>query len=526
MPRSKDGKPIAAPKASADAKRTEGEIARQAVSDFLREVASLPADLVAETLTNQTYAALNQEDRGWIRFGDLTGELVPLGRVETVRRARMYFQGDPMAKQAVRLWTDYAFGQGLSFKAKNPDVQRALERFWRDRRNRGVFRAIGQHLSSKKLLIDGELFLAVFATDTGPVVRRLDPLEIEMIYSDPNDQERPLFYQRTFTITQPLAMGVPRVLYYKDHLLLTQNDEIEPIPTIRDLEGKVINGREELGVWIYPLLLDAVVGQRGNSLLQPVLDWTKAHRRFMESRWSVAMAIQRYAQQIKATGGSGALSLIKNKFASGWNDGLGEIPQGKGEIPGGSTFLSTDKVTLENMPQESGATGARHDGDMFKLMVCAGTGIMLHYFGDPSTGNLATSKAMELPMLKMFANYQQLWADAFRDLFNLALDLLDVAPDEEDRQIDIDFPRILEADVAQLAAAVQAFSVAVPQLGSTEAVIQQILMALGINNIDQVMKDLLAQQQANREQPLPGTAPPELAQLRQAVEQLLESLRA
>jgi hypothetical protein len=48
-------------------------------------------------------------------------------------------------------------------------------------------------------------------------------------------------------------------------------------------------------------------------------------------------------------------------------------------------------------------------------------GIFEHYFGDPSTGNLATATAMELPMLKMFEFEQQVWEDILEDLFDFVI---------------------------------------------------------------------------------------------------------
>ena len=80
-------------------------------------------------------------------------------------------------------------------------------------------------------------------------------------------------------------------------------------------------------------------------------------------------------------------------------------------------------------------------------MVCAGTGIAEHYFGDASTGNLATATAMELPMLKMFSGYQVFWKEAWRDLFAIALQE-DI--DSEPAQITLTMPAILEDDLQEL----------------------------------------------------------------------------
>jgi hypothetical protein len=86
-----------------------------------------------------------------------------------------------------------------------------------------------------------------------------------------------------------------------------------------------------------------------------------------------------------------------------------------------STFVKNSGLELEAMPRTTGASDAEADGNGLKLMVSAATGIMLHYYGDPSTGNLATSTAMELPMLKMFNSYQQFWIEVYQDIFSIVL---------------------------------------------------------------------------------------------------------
>src|SRR5262249_1607457 len=129
---------------------------------------------------------------------------------------------------------------------------------------------------------------------------------------------------------------------------------------------------------------------------------------------------------------------------------------------------------------------ARSDGDQLKLMHCAGTGIMLHYYGDPSTGNLATATAMELPMLKMFGSYQQLWIDAYRDIFSIVLDE-DI--DEEPSEIDIDLPPILADDLQKLGQFISQVSGVFPELKVPE-VLQMLLISLGVNNVNEVMKSI------------------------------------
>ena len=138
------------------------------------------------------------------------------------------------------------------------------------------------------------------------------------------------------------------------------------------------------------------------------------------------------------------------------------------DLPGQSAqvWMSSDNFDLTPMPK-SGATVAVDDGRRALLMVCAATGIYEHYFGDPSTGNLATAKAMEQPMLLMFQERQELWKDVFTTIIDYVLDRVSLAPGgviggtittndygevkvdngELDRSFEVSFPPILQEDI-------------------------------------------------------------------------------
>jgi hypothetical protein len=125
---------------------------------------------------------------------------------------------------------------------------------------------------------------------------------------------------------------------------------------------------------------------------------------------------------------------------------------------------------------------------MLKLQVCAAVGIPEQYFGDISTGNLATAKTVELPMLKMFQSYQAIWADTYKDINNIILEYNGIA--EEKRYVDMDFPKIAPADVLQAADAIVKIASVFPAAMDTPDVQQLALLTLGINDPAEVLKQL------------------------------------
>ena len=125
---------------------------------------------------------------------------------------------------------------------------------------------------------------------------------------------------------------------------------------------------------------------------------------------------------------------------------------------------------------------------MLRLQVCAAVGIPEQYFGDISSGNLATAKTVELPLMKMFQSYQQVWADVYKDINEIILQHERVSPGEW--YVDMDFPAIAPEDVAQVAQSLLAILQVLPELALARDVQQVALMILGINDTDEVLDQL------------------------------------
>jgi hypothetical protein len=172
------------------------------------------------------------------------------------------------------------------------------------------------------------------------------------------------------------------------------------------------------------------------------------------------------------------------------------------------------------MPRATGGRESRDDSDLFKLMVSAGTGIMLHYFGDPSTGNLATSTSMELPMRKAFGAYRQLWIEFYEDLFSLVLARHGLA----DEKVDIDLPPILDADIAALGQSLTAVKAAQPEIPGQPEMIQHTLGAYRLNNVAEIVKRII-KEQAEKAEKLTSDEPLTPNQAEQMAAQLPEALR-
>ena len=420
-------------------------------------------DQILKEATTQVEAALSLEDQGWINLSQSTSNVIPDDqRKTTVQEARLYALKDPLASRSVHLMTDYSFGPGISWNTKEDKTKEALSAFWDSPSNAALFSAKGQRKSSDKLLIDGELFLAVFLGSKGEAtIRRINPLEITEFISNPDDIENVRYYRRNWTDVQ----SSPHTDYYCSFA----NPKNE---ACKDSAGA--SHQKTQDALIYHLAINDL-GQRGNSYLLPVIEWIKLYRKFLASRVAVMLALARFAWKIKVQGGQTAVDATKATYH-------------EEEVKAGSTSIENMGADLQPIRTDSGAGQAYQDGRQLKLQISAGTGWPEQYFGDISIGNLATAKTVELPVQKMCESYQAIWQDAYRDIFNLVLEHNDIPVDK--RYIDLDFPKVSEEAAASMAQSLMQIVQTFPRLADSQDVMQTALLTLGISNTNEVLDQL------------------------------------
>lgn len=440
--------------------------------------------MMAEGL-GRAEAELAYEDRGWLnRSSSVTqpGDQQPLARVATINRARMYSATDPMAVVSLRTWNNYTLGIGMSFKADDAGLQAKLETFWKHRKNRGVTSAAGQHKSNRRLLVDADIFFAIYddsegEDSAGALIRRLEATQVTHIITDPEDVDVPLLYRRQFSYN-----GKDTVWYYRDWAFSDHDLEgvLDPVSG-RAIDESMV--QDAADVVVYHLAFNAMY-QRGQSLIAPATPWMGALRQFMEDRFAITSGLAKFIRKIVVKGGKAQLDKAVNavKSAVGMNNGRPTMGTPEAVRTAASTFMGNENVDMQDMPRTTGASDARQDYRNGRLNVLAFTGLTEPYTGDAESGNLATATAMELPMLKQFQTHQQMWIEAWLDIFSIVANFAKPVP----VTVDIDMPPIILDNVLQWAQACAALLLSMPELKQPE-VMREALTQLGINNVDEVM---------------------------------------
>jgi len=449
-------------KRKANAQTDDGAIYNVALESVLREYGVGTAEL-----------ELARDDAGWVKLGmgDQSG-IADMARTYSVRRARAYFNRDPLSGQAVRIWTDYALGRGIGWKAKDDKVGEILRSFWDAKVNEPLLSNQGQRKSSDKLLVDGEIFFIFFIGGKDVKIRRIDPLEITEIITDPDDLETKVLYKREWINTQSQQY----TRYYPDWSLADTSKEFPDVYTTMQ------RATAEAGI-IYHVPF-RTLGVRGLSLLLSGMDWAKAHRKFLEARASITQSLARFAWKAKLKGTPAQVAAEAVALRSSYVGGAGE--ENNPPPTPGSTFVENEGYNLTAIKTESGAAAAQVDANMLLQIFGSAVGVFPHYFGAGEAFRLATATAMERPMRIQFEAYQQLWADVYDNIFNFVMDKNNVAEDK--RFVDIDFPPVAEKDANEKIKAIIEVVGAMPELDGDE-LRKLVLTTLGVNNPDEVLAD-------------------------------------
>jgi len=189
----------------------------------------------------------------------------------------------------------------------------------------------------------------------------------------------------------------------------------------------------------------------------------------------------------------------------------------------GSVAIQREGAAKLEPIKTAGLQANPDEGRRLGLMVSAGTGIpetML--WGDATLGNYATAKSLDRPTELQMTSRQQDWIDTFTDVINYAVDQnalstrgqlkgklvrdkysgsesveISKAGATLNRTLAVRFPAILEHDKAQEVEAVVSAStlggMALGGLIDRTTVARLLLVALGVDNVDEVLKEMPAE---------------------------------
>lgn len=357
---------------------------------------------------------LQLEDRGWASLTGADNEL----NLEFVRKAaqqcRVLSIYNPLIKRALAVRASYVWGQGVGVTARDDAVDAVVQAFLDDEENRQILTGHQAHVDMETTLgTDGNWFIALFTKPlTGrvrPRVMRFDQLEK---ITDPDDQQKVLFYKRTYARqTFDWATGntgsAGMVTEYHPDL------RYRPVTRPKTIGGDIVR-------WDAPILHVFDNGPAG--ALYGIGDafaavpWAVAYKTFLEDWARLVKALSKVAWKLTSPTKSASQKARREV----------ENMQFNGEA-GGAVSLAN--MTLEAVPK-TGATIDSESGRPLAIMVAAAVGLPVTTLtGDPGqTGARATAETLNQPTRLEFQGRRELWTEALRAILGYVVDQAALAP--------------------------------------------------------------------------------------------------
>lgn len=366
------------------------------------------------------------------------------------QQSRIALIHDPLAGAEATLRGNFAFGKGISSpQANDPDVQKIIERAWKDPNNeRKLTSYEAQRHRSNEMLAAANLIPTIYSKNGRVRVGFRDADDVTDVVTDPEDDETPLFYvvrkrkvewdystnQYKPVLGYEIENGTEKVWYVEHWRNVkdleqwaeeTGDDKPERPPADHMLPGQVehfrINriGRSQFGV--PPMARTLRYYTAMNALTEAQVQMRQGAASIIAQRVKKSGPrdiLKSVSQTMNRAGQLGAASFRRHA------EGGPPSATGEGTYPGpneaakpppaGSWWEGFEHDRLEAVNLRSGAGEALADSQIVRAPISAASGFGQHYLGDPSNTNMATATTLELPTLMEVSAWQETFEQIFR----------------------------------------------------------------------------------------------------------------
>lgn len=442
------------------------------------------------------------DDRGWQRENAImTIEFSRYGLNQIIRVCRLYFIKNPLVKRGVKISSYYVFGRGFEIRCEDETANDVIQKFLNAPGNLAELGHIGLVAKEETIHSDGNLFVALFEDEGSgeTVVRTIDAIEINEIVCNPDDASEPWYYQRRWN---------QQVFNPADGTLKNENAEAwypalgyEPDAKLKEINSKPV-------MWNSPVCHMKVDGlakwKFGCPPVYAALDWARSYQHFLEDWCTITRALARFAWNVETKGGQQAIQAFQQVMTTTLADGGTQIERNPPPTTG-AAFVTGPGNKLTPM-RTAGASTEPEQGRRVLLMVAAAFGLPETFFGDASTGSLATAQSLDRPTELKFLEAQERWREFLQRICMEVLRRSNSRPagklrearkkankngDLSDITVSVKFPAILEHDVAQMVSAiVQATTLSGFQPAGTidiRTAAGLLLAELGVEDVNKVL---------------------------------------
>ena len=307
---------------------------------------------------------------------------------------------------------------------------------------------------------DGNIFFVAFTDEkAGQVIwRTIDLTEIAEIVTDPDDGAIEMLFHRHWSrqVFNPLT-GVTEWSPGDEWYPAIQYDPAK-LP-------KLVKGKPLQASPIYHCKVGGLPKWHfGCPKAYPLIDWARAIRRVLEICAKITDALALFAWNVETDGGAPAIAALKQTFATTLaNDGT-QIETNPTPTSG-AAWISGPGNKITPM-KTAGMTTGPEECRRLVLMLCAGSGWPETFFGDASTGSLATAQSLDRPTELKILSEQECWKEWIGYMGQYSVDRSSKAPKgrlyeaakklgkkSREATIKVGF-RVLEHDISKMVSAI------------------------------------------------------------------------
>lgn len=447
-------------------------------------------------------------DGEWRRIGmQLDREFTRAGLDDLMDLSRAMYLSNPLIQRAVNVRTYYTWGQGVGIDAHEKIMENVINPILEDDGNQQeYFSHQARLLTDVDQEVDGNVFQALFIGD--PVkVRSIPADQMRAVHCNPEDRGEVWFYERRWNQDEldvhsgRVNVNVAKHAYYPDVSYWHATRSERKAERIDSINGVPV-------MWQSPVLHQRTGGlkqmQFGVPSTYAALDWARAYKKFLEDWHTIVSSLARFTW--RATTKNSKAGKVHDKLAWDEADEAAERPSRYGRESGqaGNAWVGNADVDLTPI-NKTGTTTSADDAKASRLMVASAMDVPDTILSnDPQQGALATAKSLDRPTELGFISRQSMWSHHDQRLFAFAVAVaedenrLGNVPDDE-RKITVSFPDILEHDtVEQIKALVSAATLDGKSEAGTmprELVSRHLMQALGVDDIEQAIKELGEEEQ-------------------------------
>ncbi|GBG03908.1 hypothetical protein AZSI13_32350 [Azospira sp. I13] len=405
-------------------------------------------------------STIDDDEDQWRRLsGDSSRDLAPMTQ-ERMRKVALYlWESNLLANRLVELPLAFLLAEGVTLSCKDPDNQKALNRFWRDPINQ---MSIKLPKKVRELALYGEQCYPAFVNEVSGEVRLgyLDPALIATVVTDPDNPEQPIGIV-TVKDKKGQARRYRVIVNGPEDVFTSRTQEIRQ--TFEDGEA------------FFFTVNDLSNGRRGRSDLLAGADWVDGYEEYLFGEMDRSKFLRAFVWDVELTG---ATPETVNQRAK-------EIhPPSPGSVRVHNDSEKWNAVS-PNLNAADSAEGAR----LLRNHVLGGGTIPEHWFGGGGDVNRAAASEMGEPTFKVFSMRQQVIKFMLESIGLYVLRQKCLAETDEEldlgedaNQVEAMFPEMTARDTTKYAAALQqivtAVAMAVEKKRMTEKTAVRLIAAI------------------------------------------------